>query len=146
MADLSPDQEILNQIAAILGSIAPPGASEIVFHGKIYEDANQGRPGWIDGEGTLHRFSRKSAPPLEKISEVLELVEGLKNTPAFAKSPFSQFEIRLTRTPSIEINTADIPREDSWSGLYMRPLSALTWAEAEALRIPREAWEQRQSS
>lgn len=144
MTDIPPDQDILNRIAAILGAIAPQAAQAVVFRGKLYDDLRQGQPVWVDDAGSEHRFTRADKLPISAISDVLDLAEEMQATPPFQNSPFTQFEARLTRAPSIDFETADIARDDSWTGLYMRPLSSLSLDEALALNIPQDEWQSRQ--
>lgn len=143
-AGLTPDQELLKQIAALLAAVAPPAAAEIVAQAKLYESHLAADYRWVDAAGACHRFTRQTAPPLQRTQRLLELLEELRATPAFAPSPFNQLELRLRRAGGVELETADIPVEDAYLGLYMRPLSALSWEEAQALHIPRDAWEARQ--
>lgn len=141
MTDLSPDQQILNDMAAILGRIAPPGAEQVVFRGKLYDDFTEGAVVWVDAQGDEQAFAPADQPPMSTIADLLDLGENLQSAPVFSASPFTQFELRLTRAPDITLNTTNIPAEQSWPGLFMRALGDLTRDQALDLHIPEADWQ-----
>ena len=140
MSEMTPDQKIFNDIAQILGAIAPKGAQEMIFRGKIYDDYNEGIPAWVDADGRETVFGAGELLPLREIGEMLELAESLLETPIFRASPFNQIEIRINRDLDLKVDVADIPKDQTWNNLFMRPVSDLTAEEARSLYIPDEDW------
>ncbi|MEX0302349.1 MAG: hypothetical protein AB3N24_08005 [Leisingera sp.] len=137
---MTEDQRIFNEIAQVLGRIAPASANEMIFRGKIYDDYSSGLPAWVDTDGNETVFGADGTLPLRDIGEILDLAEELLETPIFKANPFNQFEIRINRELDLKVTLADIPKSQTWNNLFMRPVSDLTEMEAEQFDIPTEDW------
>lgn len=125
-------ESILN----ILLPIIPKEAD--VFYGyiTIYPSSLSSKYLWeLDDSIFSFSFENFTDEEDEKIySELREFTNLHKN---------NHYLIKFFKNKTIDVQSTFVPEEDSWSGLYMKGISELTWTEADAHRIPYNIWKKK---
>lgn len=144
MTDVTADQRILADMARLLGELVDPAydMQRMIYRGQIFPDVSSGQAFWIDSRGGEHSYGElPDGLPGRVVRAMDELAAALQETPAFARSGFTHFELTLDRDRALRLRVEDIPREQTRLGLFMRTISSLTWPEADELGIPLAEWE-----
>ena len=133
------DQQIFQEIGNLLAGIMPDEAVEIYLSGMFFPAAMTLDGHWVLKDGTEDWFEDGAAD--EVLYKIANLCQRLQALSAAQGKPFSHFRIRLRDVTNFEMESANIPEEDSTPGLILHGISDLSQEEAEEGGIPRKKWE-----
>ena len=132
------DQQVFQEIGRLLASIMPDEAVEIYLSGMFFPAAMTLDGHWVLKDGTEGWFEDDAAD--EVLYKIANLCQRLQALSADQGKPFTHFQIRLRDVTNFEMESANIPEEDSAPGLILRGISDLSQEEAEAGGIPKKVW------
>lgn len=128
------EQTIKLKIQELLRLICP-SQLDICFVGNIYPTH------WAGG------LDVKSTPYTEEDYEYLSEINSLMKLwqqKDYQKGIYwTHFKISWTQTQGVGFEFANIAETDNWPNLYMKGISELTWAEADAHHIPYDIWKKK---
>ena len=133
------DQKIYKQIGEQIWSIMPEDALVMTFKGGLGVGTSLS---WSTRKQEINCFPLGGSPR-EVEDKIKVLIAELRQEPPFnIDQPFNHYTITLTDAGKFNLQVAWVDEEDSWTGVFMKGVSDLTWEEAEANYIPSENWEE----
>lgn len=136
------DQDILTTVGQTLHRQMPLGADRVEFTGYSYGSNTSYTILFFQGDRFLPTTPNTRLDYTGLDNAVTSLI-SMAGKGRFAATPFNHFRFVLAESGKMTFTTADIPRGDSWAGIHMRRISAMTEAEAAAAYIPKEDWLER---
>lgn len=112
----------------------------ILCEGYIYPDTNS------CGFEQLNQDGKQDSFDFDKVlvgivKKIMFLAEKLRSLHIFLEK-WTHFKISLTEEGKIDFVFAQIQKDDSWPGLFMKAVSDLNKDELDIYNIPLEDWEE----
>jgi len=139
---MTEDQTLITEIGNTMWRVFPAEFKKLIFEATIYEEWPMHAYYLLDENNQKCGYVRQD-PPDREMDKVMNLCKQLVQTPVFVDKPFNHVKVVLDDDRTIGLNFADIPRGDSWVGLFMRGVSQLSEKEAKQYHIPKDEWERR---